>query len=126
MPSESTAEIDQIFRLRGDYTSKALIFQHILTFWKVQGYFRGWGGWRTRRRLALNANHKQYAAPRFSHFLLKHYSHIRMEAKRRALEAIVPKSEGKAAGIAPSVPGEPTVQVQAVRATAGTSGAVVN
>ena len=25
--------------------------------------------------------------------LLKHYSHIRMEAKRKALEAIVPKPE---------------------------------
>ena len=58
--------------------------------------------------------------------MLKHYSHIRMEAKRRALEAIVPKSEGKSAGGAPSVPGEPTVQVQAAGATAGTSGAVVN
>ena len=30
--------------------------------------------------------------------MLKHYSHIRMEAKRRALEAIVPKPDPKAKG----------------------------
>jgi hypothetical protein len=30
--------------------------------------------------------------------MLKHYSHIRMQAKRRALEAIVPKPDGKATG----------------------------
>lgn len=32
--------------------------------------------------------------------MLKHYSHIRMQAKRRALEAIVPKPDPKATGSA--------------------------
>jgi hypothetical protein len=41
--------------------------------------------------------------------MLKHYSHIRMEAKRRALEAIVTKPDLKVAGNAVSVPREPAV-----------------
>jgi hypothetical protein len=42
--------------------------------------------------------------------MLKHHSHIRMEAKRRALESIVAKPDVKATGKAVSVPGEPAVQ----------------
>ena len=42
--------------------------------------------------------------------MLKHYSHIRMEAKRRALESIVAKPDVKATGNAVSVPNEPAVQ----------------
>jgi hypothetical protein len=49
--------------------------------------------------------------------MLKHYSHIRMEAKRRALEAIVPKQAGKEARAAISAAGDPPAQIQA--ATAG-------
>ena len=56
--------------------------------------------------------------------MLKHYSHIRMEAKRRALEAIVAKPECKAAEIPPSTSGEPS-RVQAV-ANPGAPAAIVN
>ena len=42
--------------------------------------------------------------------ILKHYSHIRMEAKRKALESIVPKPDLKKSGNADSVPGEPAAQ----------------
>lgn len=42
--------------------------------------------------------------------MLKHYSHIRMEAKRRALEAIVAKPNLNATGKAASVSDEPTPQ----------------
>ena len=42
--------------------------------------------------------------------MLKHYSHIRMEAKRRALESIVAKPDVKATGNAVSIPDEPAVQ----------------
>ncbi len=38
--------------------------------------------------------------------MLKHYSHIRMEAKRRALESIVAKANPKTSGSAVSIPGE--------------------
>jgi integrase len=57
--------------------------------------------------------------------MLKHYSHIRMEAKRRALEAIVPKPEGKAAGTAISAASEPAAQVQAAVAS-GNANPLVN
>jgi hypothetical protein len=49
--------------------------------------------------------------------MLKHYSHIRMEAKRRALESIVAKPEGKTAGTAISTH-EPAAQVEAAAAGA--------
>jgi integrase len=39
--------------------------------------------------------------------MLKHYSHIRMEAKRRALESIVAKPNPQTSGSAISGPGEP-------------------
>src|SRR5260370_18355085 len=42
--------------------------------------------------------------------MLKHYSHIRMEAKRRALESIVAKPDPNATGNASSIPGQPEVQ----------------
>jgi integrase len=42
--------------------------------------------------------------------MLKHYSHIRMEAKRRALESIVAKPSSEAAESAATVPGEPNAQ----------------
>src|SRR6202521_6275559 len=42
--------------------------------------------------------------------MLKHYSHIRMEAKRRALESIVPKPSPKATVTAVSAPGEPAAE----------------
>jgi hypothetical protein len=56
--------------------------------------------------------------------MLKHYSHIRMEAKRRALESIVAKPDVKATGNAVSVLDEPGVQ--AAGAPAPKSGAIVN
>ena len=56
--------------------------------------------------------------------MLKHYSHIRMEAKRRALEAILTKPDLKVTGNAVSVPGEPVVQE--VEASAPTKGPIVN
>src|ERR1700675_3268001 len=56
--------------------------------------------------------------------MLKHYSHIRMEAKRRALESIVAKPGVKATGNAVSAPDEPGVQ--AAGAPAPKSGAIVN
>jgi hypothetical protein len=46
--------------------------------------------------------------------MLKHYSHIRMEAKRKALESIVQKTDFQACGSADSVSGE------AAAPTAGT------
>jgi integrase len=57
--------------------------------------------------------------------MLKHYSHIRMEAKRRALEAIVPKAEGKAAGSTPT-PDQPEAQIQGGGTALGTNGLLVN
>src|ERR1700737_4444233 len=42
--------------------------------------------------------------------MLKHYSHIRMEAKRKALEAIVSKSHPQGSGTSNSPSGDPTVQ----------------
>ena len=39
--------------------------------------------------------------------MLKHYSHIRMEAKRRALESIVAKPKAEATSSATRVPNEP-------------------
>jgi integrase len=56
--------------------------------------------------------------------MLKHYSHIRMEAKRRALEAIVAKPDLKATRDAVSVPGQPAVQTAG--ALAPKTGASVN
>ena len=56
--------------------------------------------------------------------MLKHYSHIRMEAKRRALEAIVAKPDLKATGDAVSVPTEPAVQ--AAGTPAPKIGAIIN
>jgi integrase len=56
--------------------------------------------------------------------MLKHYSHIRMEAKRRALEAIVAKPDLKATGDAVSVPTEPAVQ--AAGTPAPRIGAIIN
>jgi integrase len=58
--------------------------------------------------------------------MLKHYSHIRMEAKRRALESIVakPNVEVKTTGNAVSVPSEPTVP--AAGAQAPKTGVIVN
>ncbi len=56
--------------------------------------------------------------------MLKHYSHIRMEAKRRALESIVAKPDVKATGNAVSVPDEPAVQ--AAEAPAPKIRAIVN
>jgi integrase len=56
--------------------------------------------------------------------MLKHYSHIRMEAKRRALESIVDKPDVKPTGNTVSVPGEPSVQ--AAGAPAPKIGAIVN
>jgi integrase len=53
--------------------------------------------------------------------MLKHYSHIRMEAKRRALESIVPKPHGKAAGTAISAASEPAAQAQSAVACANTN-----
>jgi len=46
--------------------------------------------------------------------MLKHYSHIRMEAKRRALEAILTKPDLKVTANALSVPEEPAVQAAGV------------
>ena len=54
--------------------------------------------------------------------MLKHYSHIRMEAKRRALESIVPKPNLKTNGNA--VPDEPAVQ--AVEVPPRRMGPIVN
>ena len=56
--------------------------------------------------------------------MLKHYSHIRMEAKRRALEAIVTKPDLNVAGNAVSVLREATVP--AVGAPAPTRDPIVN
>jgi len=56
--------------------------------------------------------------------MLKHYSHIRMEAKRRALEAILTKPDLKMTANAPSVPGEPAMQ--AVGAPAPTKSPAIN
>src|SRR5258708_1777985 len=56
--------------------------------------------------------------------MLKHYSHIRMEAKRRALEAIVAKPDLKAGGNAVSVPGERPAQT--VEAPGPGVGPIVN
>jgi hypothetical protein len=58
--------------------------------------------------------------------MLKHYSHIRMEAKRRALEAIVPKKEGQASGDAISTSGTSAVLVKSAEATASTKDPLVN
>ena len=51
--------------------------------------------------------------------MLKHYSHIRTEAKRRALQAIVPKLGDKATGTAVSADSEPAAQFKS-RGSAGT------
>jgi integrase len=56
--------------------------------------------------------------------MLKHYSHIRMEAKRRALESIVAKPSPQATGNEASGPGEPAAK--AVGATGHTKSPVVN
>jgi hypothetical protein len=56
--------------------------------------------------------------------MLKHYSHIRMAAKRRALEAILTKPDLKVTGNAVSVPGEPAVR--AVGAPAPTKSQIIN
>jgi integrase len=45
--------------------------------------------------------------------MLKHYSHIRMEAKRKALEAIVPKSDITRQGTVDSFPRETPIQAVA-------------
>lgn len=46
--------------------------------------------------------------------MLKHYSHIRMEAKRKALEAIVPKTAAKGT---PSSSPQTSGQIEIERAT---------
>ena len=56
--------------------------------------------------------------------MLKHYSHIRMEAKRRALESIVAKPSPKTTENVVSVPGAPTAQ--AVEASDSGAGPIVN
>jgi integrase len=53
--------------------------------------------------------------------MLKHYSHIRMEAKRRALESIVPAPPSKATGNTDSAPA-----VQGLRAPVTTTGRSLN
>src|SRR6266446_364000 len=55
--------------------------------------------------------------------MLKHYSHIRMEAKRKALEAIVPKPSINRAGNADSVPAEqPRQAIEGSAAATGKAG----
>ncbi len=49
--------------------------------------------------------------------MLKHYSHIRMEAKRKALEAIVTKPNAQSSGTANSLSGEPAVQTAGPRSS---------
>jgi integrase len=56
--------------------------------------------------------------------MLKHYSHIRMDAKRRALESIVPKPSPKATVTAVSVPSEPSAET--IEAPAPGIGPIVN
>jgi integrase len=56
--------------------------------------------------------------------MLKHYSHIRMEAKRKALESILAKPDVQKSGETGSVYGEPPVQTNGT--IASTRGMVVN
>jgi hypothetical protein len=56
--------------------------------------------------------------------MLKHYSHIRMESKRRALESIVPKPSTKATATRVSVPGEPATET--IEAPGSGTGPIVN
>jgi len=56
--------------------------------------------------------------------MLKHYSHIRMEAKRRALESILAKPKPEAAGNAVPVPNEPVAP--AVEAANRRMGPIIN
>jgi hypothetical protein len=58
--------------------------------------------------------------------MLKHYSHIRMEAKRRALESIVPKPEGMASQNPTSTAGATAVHADSDEVVPGTSCPVVN
>ncbi len=57
--------------------------------------------------------------------MLKHYSHIRMEAKRRALESIVAKPKPEATGDATRIPNEPVAPVGAEASNTG-RGLVLN
>jgi hypothetical protein len=52
--------------------------------------------------------------------MLKHYSHIRMEAKRKALEAIVTKPNPQKSEDANSASGEPAVRTTGTARTPGT------